>query len=186
MKTPLIPYEQYEEFGKLDQLSEEELYCRIKALVNQLPPLNRNTLKFCIKFFKEVVENENTNRMSSYNIAVTVGPNIFRPRSVKNTDIMSVGIYYSCMIKMIETYDTMFDGKEVTESDLVIAADGLRHGAVGSVGGENIASILGTIDQKDKDLNREESKDDSDESGEDFLEQMRRADEEEKGKDEQV
>ena len=79
-----------------------------------MEPLNRNTLKFLIKFFREVVENEGMNRMTSYNMAITVGPNIFRPRSVKSSDIMSVGIYYSAMIKMIETYETMFDGQEVT------------------------------------------------------------------------
>ena len=33
MREPLVPYEQYEAFGKLDQLSEDEKYAKIKELL---------------------------------------------------------------------------------------------------------------------------------------------------------
>ena len=62
--------------------------------------------------------------MTSYNIAVTVGPNIFRPKSDRQQDIITVGIYYDAMIKMIENYDALF-GEEFKQ-------DGLQVGALGT------------------------------------------------------
>ena len=55
----------------------------MRELIAQLEPINKNTLMFCIKFFKELISYESYNKMTSYNIAVTVGPNIFRPRNDK-------------------------------------------------------------------------------------------------------
>ena len=59
-----------------------------------MPKLNQRTLKFLVEFFNEVVDYEPNNlsqhfpddlalsnkgnRMTAYNIAVCVGPNIFR------------------------------------------------------------------------------------------------------------
>ena len=51
----------------------------IKFLLNQLPRLNFNTLKFHIEFLSEVSTHVSVNKMTPYNLAVTVGPNIFRP-----------------------------------------------------------------------------------------------------------
>ena len=56
----------------------------LKFLLNQLPELNFITLKFHIEFFREVVKNEKHNRMTAYNMAVTVGPNIFRPKVTRS------------------------------------------------------------------------------------------------------
>ena len=50
----------------------------IKHLLNQLPALNFNTLKHHMEFFDQVVQHEPDNKMTAYNVAVTVGPNIFR------------------------------------------------------------------------------------------------------------
>ena len=55
----------------------------IFKLIKQLESINRNTPKFCIEFFRELISHESSNKMTSYNIAVTVGPNIFRPKSDK-------------------------------------------------------------------------------------------------------
>ena len=81
MRNPLIPFDQYEEYRELATMSELEKFKRIKLLIDQLEPINRNTLKFCLDFFSELISYENDNKMTSYNIAVTVGPNIFRPKA---------------------------------------------------------------------------------------------------------
>ena len=47
--------------------------------------------------------------MTSYNIAVTVGPNIFRPKTDRYDDIITHGVYYDAMIKMIENHEAIFD-----------------------------------------------------------------------------
>ena len=46
--------------------------------------------------------------MTAYNIAVTVGPNIFRENEEKPSSIMRHGVYYDAFIRMIENVDTMF------------------------------------------------------------------------------
>lgn len=47
--------------------------------------------------------------MTSYNVAITVGPNIFRPRHHKKDDLLNVGVFYDAMLRMIEHYSTVFD-----------------------------------------------------------------------------
>ena len=43
--------------------------------------------------------------MTSYNVAVTVSPNIFRSRNNRSEDILNHAVYYSAMITMIDRYD---------------------------------------------------------------------------------
>ena len=81
MRNPLIPFDHYEQYGELASMSEMDKFLKIKKLVDKLEPINRNTLMFCLDFFIELISYESNNKMTSYNIAVTVGPNIFRPRS---------------------------------------------------------------------------------------------------------
>ena len=59
---------------------------------------------------KEVVAEEPSNRMTAYNIAVTVGPNIFRPLTVRPADLFNAGTYYDVVIRMMEHYDVLFEG----------------------------------------------------------------------------
>ena len=53
--------------------------------------------------------------MNSYNIAVTVGPNIFRPQQSTSDDVVNVGIYYQILIKMIDYYDYIFGESPIDE-----------------------------------------------------------------------
>ena len=39
--------------------------------------------------------------MSHYNIAVTVGPNIFRPKEIKPADLINAGTFYDVMIRFM-------------------------------------------------------------------------------------
>ena len=47
--------------------------------------------------------------MNHYNLAVTVGPNIFRPKEVTPQDLFNAGIYYDVMIKMMQNTDYIFE-----------------------------------------------------------------------------
>ena len=51
--------------------------------------------------------------MTSYNIAVTVGPNIFRPLTVRPADLINAGTYYDAMIRMMENYEILFEGAPI-------------------------------------------------------------------------
>ena len=80
MRNPIVPFFQYERYGELVTMSEVEKFSTIKELIDELEPINRNTLKFCLEFFNELISYESENRMTSYNIAVAVGPSIIRPK----------------------------------------------------------------------------------------------------------
>ena len=71
--------------------------------------MRKSTLKFCVKFFEEVVEYEPDNKMTPYNIAVTVAPNIFRSQENASAEIFSHAIFYQTFISMIENYDYFFE-----------------------------------------------------------------------------
>lgn len=46
--------------------------------------------------------------MTAYNIAVTVGPNIFRKTNESAESILQHGVYYDTFIRMIENYEEIF------------------------------------------------------------------------------
>ena len=75
--------------------------------------------------------------MNSYNIAVTVGPNIFRPLTVRPADLFNAGTYYDVVIRMMENYEILFEGAPMprpdTANDLLMQAAAL-HGGTDSVG----------------------------------------------------
>ena len=49
-------------------------------ILEKLPIVNFNTLKFHLDFFNEVISHGESNKMNAYNISVTVGATIFRPK----------------------------------------------------------------------------------------------------------
>ena len=95
---------------ELAKIAPEQRVLKLRELIAKLPQLNLNTLKFIIEFMREVVAQEPHNRMTAYNIAVTVGPNIFRPLTVRPADLINAGTYYDAMIKMMENYEVLFEG----------------------------------------------------------------------------
>ena len=109
MKNPLIPFKHYEAYGDLNNTPQEQRFDKIKELVWKLEPLRRNTLKFCIEFFRELVTYVEFNLMNTYNIAVTVSPNIFRSRNDLAEDILKHAVYYDALIQMIEKYEDLFN-----------------------------------------------------------------------------
>ena len=136
MKQPLIPFQLYEQFGKIKDKHESERIPYLKDLINELDTLHFNTLQFHIEFFREIVQHEPLNKMTSYNVAVTVGPNIFRPLVARPGDLSQHGTYYDIIIKMIDKCDILFD-KNISSVELIMnpemCQDGnMNHGAVGS------------------------------------------------------
>ena len=119
MKTPLVPQAQFDAIGRLNlsQTPEAEWNPKIKKIIEQMPEINQRTLKFICEYFQEVVDYEPSglnevdlslgeqkagNKMTSYNIAVTVGPNIFREKVESADSILYHGDYYEVFIRMID------------------------------------------------------------------------------------
>ena len=63
-----------------------------------------------MEFFSTVVQYEPSNRMTAYNIAVTVGPNLFRQRQGgSSVDLTNQSVYYEAIVRMIEQHEVLFD-----------------------------------------------------------------------------
>ena len=100
----MIPFNKYEAFGELGNIEEENRLQKIREILSEIKEerlLYYNTLKFCLEFFQELVTYQKDNKMTAYNVAVTVAPNIFRPKSRVNEDLTNAGIYYDAFIRMI-------------------------------------------------------------------------------------
>ena len=50
--------------------------------------------------------------MNHYNIAVTVGPNIFRSKHISPQDLVNAGTYYDVMIKLMQNFEYIFGENE--------------------------------------------------------------------------
>jgi hypothetical protein len=61
-----------------------------------------------MKFMRTVVEQSEHNKMNYYNIAVTVGPNIFRSKHITPADLFNAGTYYDVVIKMMQNFEHIF------------------------------------------------------------------------------
>ena len=165
-----------------------------------MPKINQRTLKLLCEFFQEVTDHEANdldkdvgddtlcnkgNRMTSYNIAVTVGPNIFRATNEEATSIMDHAIYYDAFMRMIDNFDDLFsiDRDQDFLNDNKLNQKLSKHGrksriknqddndGVLNIGGkENMAKILGA-GKADAETPRSANSDSSD-----FLAQMDKAD----------
>ena len=109
MYEPLIPHAQLVQFAALSACaSESEMIDRIRGIVDQMPDLYKNTLHFLMEFFNEVSSHESENRMSPYNLAVCIGPNIFRSKQEDLQMADQNNSYREVMIKMIESPSLVF------------------------------------------------------------------------------
>ena len=89
----------------------------MRHMIDELPIQNFNTLKFHIDFFRDVIKHEEHNKMTAYNMAVTIGPNIFRPKVVKPDELHKAFVYYDLIIRMIENFDLLFDKKSRSDKE---------------------------------------------------------------------
>lgn len=79
MQDPICPFDHYDKYMELAKVPVDRRVSKLRTFIKELPTLNFNTLRYIVNFMREVTEQEPMNRMTAYNIAVTVGPNIYRP-----------------------------------------------------------------------------------------------------------
>jgi hypothetical protein len=90
LQEPICPFEKYEEFRDLSKLlTPSQKLDQIVALLRDLPELNRNTLLYLARFFWEVQTHSAKNKMTAYNLAVIVTPNLFRSRELTSKDLLN-------------------------------------------------------------------------------------------------
>ena len=62
-----------------------------------------------MEFFHEFILFEKENRMTAYNLAVTMGPNIMRRVKEKDGDFINHGAMYEALITIIVSYEELFE-----------------------------------------------------------------------------
>ena len=80
--------------------------------------------------------------MTHYNIAVTVGPNIFRPKELKPSDLINAGTFYDIMIRMMTNFDEIFQqNEEVTTEQIAVIRKKISE--------ENFTAVKGLTESTD-------------------------------------
>ncbi|XP_053195608.1 rho GTPase-activating protein 24 [Scomber japonicus] len=116
LPEPVIPFHKYEEFlacakllGKDDEMGVKEL----RKLVEILPPVNYNLLKYICRFLDEVQSYSGVNKMSVQNLATVFGPNILRPKVEDPVAIMEgTVLVQQLMAVLIGQQDVLFPQDE--------------------------------------------------------------------------
>uniref|UniRef100_A0A3Q1C2W5 Rho GTPase-activating protein 24 n=1 Tax=Amphiprion ocellaris TaxID=80972 RepID=A0A3Q1C2W5_AMPOC len=116
LPEPVIPFQKYDEFlacakllGKDDEMGMKEL----KRLVESLPPVNYNLLKYICRFLDEVQSYSGVNKMSVQNLATVFGPNILRPKIEDPVAIMEgTVLVQQLMAVLIGRHDVLFPRDE--------------------------------------------------------------------------
>uniref|UniRef100_A0A3Q1J012 Rho GTPase-activating protein 24 n=1 Tax=Anabas testudineus TaxID=64144 RepID=A0A3Q1J012_ANATE len=116
LPEPVIPFNKYEEFltcakllSKDDEMGKKEL----RRLVESLPPVNYNLLKYICRFLDEVQSYSGVNKMSVQNLATVFGPNILRPKVEDPVAIMEgTVLVQQLMAVLIGHHDVLFPHNE--------------------------------------------------------------------------
>ncbi|XP_071323175.1 rho GTPase-activating protein 24 isoform X2 [Trachinotus anak] len=116
LPEPVVPFHKYDEFlasakllGKDDEMGMKEL----RRLVESLPPVNYNLLKYICRFLDEVQSYSGVNKMSVQNLATVFGPNILRPKVEDPVAIMEgTVLVQQLMAVLIGRHDVLFPHNE--------------------------------------------------------------------------
>ncbi|XP_056287870.1 rho GTPase-activating protein 24 isoform X2 [Pseudoliparis swirei] len=112
LPEPVVPFHKYDDFlactqliGKDDEMGIKEL----RKLVENLPPVNYNLLKYICRFLDEVQSYSGVNKMSVQNLATVFGPNILRPKVEDPVAIMEgTVLVQQLMAVLIGRHDVLF------------------------------------------------------------------------------
>ena len=58
------------------------------------------------------------NKMNRYNLSVTIGSTIFRPKVCSAADLAHCSLYYELLQRMMEKNTILFD-KDITQEDII-------------------------------------------------------------------
>ncbi|CAG5986509.1 unnamed protein product [Menidia menidia] len=144
LPEPVIPFQKYEEFlacAKLLAKDDETGVKELQRLVESLPPVNYNLLKYICRwmqfklkkslrtflpfflflkkkrFLDEVQSYSGVNKMSVQNLATVFGPNILRPKMEDPVTIMEgTVLVQQLMAVLIGRHDVLFPGNGEDDS----------------------------------------------------------------------
>ena len=83
LAEPICPFNLYPKFRDMIITdSREDKLNELAEYLMLMPLLNRNTLLFIVRFFRKVAVYEDKNKMTAYNLAVVITPNVFRSKEL--------------------------------------------------------------------------------------------------------
>ncbi|KAK2819277.1 hypothetical protein Q5P01_024838 [Channa striata] len=130
LPEPVIPFSKYEEFlscAKLLSRDDEMGTKELRRLVESLPPVNYNLLKYICRFLDEVQSYSGVNKMSVQNLATVFGPNILRPKVEDPIAIMEgTVLVQQLMAVLIGHHDLLFPHNEGSPTALELVNNNLE------------------------------------------------------------
>ncbi|XP_043939550.1 rho GTPase-activating protein 9 isoform X2 [Protopterus annectens] len=116
LPEPLIPFEFFEPFVEAVKIPDyaQKVEC-IKELVNSLPLPNRGTMQYIFTHLRKVMEQSESNRMTTQNIGIVFGPTLMRPE--KDFSNMAVHmIYQNQVVELILTEFSNIFGSDTDDA----------------------------------------------------------------------
>lgn len=107
MGEPLCTFEYYNKFKDINDEKwscDEEKVDQAFALIEKLPPLNRDTFKALLGFLKLVTKYEPHNKMRANNLAIVFAPNLFKAYEVTPNDMIYAQVLVKTLTLMITNY----------------------------------------------------------------------------------
>ncbi|XP_077353583.1 rho GTPase-activating protein 24 isoform X1 [Festucalex cinctus] len=116
LPEPVVPFHKYDDFlacAKLLGVEDDTGMKELRKLVEGLPPVNYNLLKYICRFLDEVQSYSGVNKMSVQNLATVFGPNILWPKFKDPVAIMEgTVLVQQLMAVLIGRHDTLFPRDE--------------------------------------------------------------------------
>ncbi|XP_061603458.1 rho GTPase-activating protein 24 isoform X2 [Phyllopteryx taeniolatus] len=117
LPEPVVPFHKYDDFLACTKLlgkdDDDTGMKELRKLVEGLPPVNYNLLKYICRFLDEVQSYSGVNKMSVQNLATVFGPNILRPKVEDPVAIMEgTVLVQQLMAVLIGRHDTLFPRDE--------------------------------------------------------------------------
>ena len=120
LTDPVCTFAKYECFRDIPKsYTPEQKLSEVVFLLRNLPELNRSTLIFLARFFMRLSQNESKNKMSMYNLAVIITPNLFRCAELSSKDLMNHGTLTDVFLMLMTHVDHIIEEIKKPERNLV-------------------------------------------------------------------
>ena len=118
LEQPVCPFEKYPEFRDLPKLmSPQKKLESVVVLLRDLPDINRVTLLYLARFFNKVSTYQDKNKMTAYNLAVIITPNLFRSRELTSKDLLNHGTLTDIFTLVMGNVDKIIEMIRSKEDD---------------------------------------------------------------------
>ncbi|XP_051996514.1 rho GTPase-activating protein 15-like [Xyrauchen texanus] len=112
LPEPLVPYGLFHDIVETVKIPDYlDKVDRLKLLVISMPPPNHDTLKHMIRHLKRVMEQSNSNRMTTQNIGIVFGPTLMRPENECGNMAINMVYQNQAIELLLSEYEQIFGPK---------------------------------------------------------------------------